>query len=54
MRGELVADDQVIVTRDEDRLIGLGPCDAFAENWKSAGLGLSALATLPSVPLRSL
>ncbi|MDP1702945.1 MAG: HPr kinase/phosphatase C-terminal domain-containing protein [Aestuariivirga sp.] len=49
-RGELVADDQVIVTRDQDRLMASAPA-ALRGKLEIRGLGIVTLATPPSVPL---
>lgn len=50
LRSELVADDQVIVTRDQDRLLASAPA-ALRGNLEIRGLGIVTLATPPSVPL---
>jgi HPr kinase/phosphorylase len=50
MRSELVSDDQVIITRDQDRLFASSP-PAIHGKLEIRGLGIVALATQPSVPL---
>lgn len=50
LRSELVADDQVIVTRDQDRLMASAPA-ALRGKLEIRGLGIVTLATPPSVPL---
>jgi HPr kinase/phosphorylase len=50
LRSELVADDQVIVTRDQDRLMASAPA-ALHGKLEIRGLGIVTLATPPSVPL---
>ena len=49
LRSELVADDQVIVTRDQDRLMASAPA-ALRGKLEIRGLGIVTLATPPSVP----
>lgn len=48
--GELVADDQVIVTRDRDRLVASAPA-ALRGKLEIRGLGIVTLATPSSAPL---
>jgi HPr kinase/phosphorylase len=50
LRSELVADDQVIVTRDQDRLMASAPA-ALRGKLEIRGLGIVTLATPPSAPL---
>ncbi len=50
LRSELVADDQVIVTRDQDRLMASAPA-TLRGKLEVRGLGIVALATPLSVPL---
>jgi serine kinase of HPr protein (carbohydrate metabolism regulator) len=50
LRSELVADDQVIVSRDQDRLMASAPA-ALRGKLEIRGLGIVTLATLPSVAL---
>ena len=50
LHSELVADDQVIVSRDKDRLMASAP-PTLRGKLEIRGLGIVALATLPSVPL---
>ena len=50
LRSELVADDQVIVIRDQDRLMASAPA-ALRGKLEIRGLGIVTLATPPSVPL---
>lgn len=50
LRGELVADDQVIVTRDQDRLLASAPA-TLRGKLEIRGLGVVTLATPLSVPL---
>ncbi|HUQ35247.1 MAG TPA: HPr kinase/phosphatase C-terminal domain-containing protein [Aestuariivirga sp.] len=50
LRSELVADDQVIVTRDQDRLVASAPA-SLRGKLEIRGLGIVTLATQPSVPL---
>ena len=50
LRSELVADDQVIVTRDLDRLMASAPA-ALRGKLEIRGLGIVSLATQPAVPL---
>ena len=50
LRSELVADDQVIVTRDQDRLMASAPA-ALRGKLEIRGLGIVNLATPPAVPL---
>lgn len=50
LRGELVADDQVIVTRYQDRLMASAPA-ALRGKLEIRGLGIVTLTTPPSVPL---
>ena len=50
LRSELVADDQVIVTRDQDRLMASAPA-ALRGKLEIRGLGIVTLETPPSVPL---
>lgn len=50
LRSELVADDQVIVTRDQDRLVASAPA-ALRGKLEIRGLGIVTLATPPSAPL---
>lgn len=50
LRSELVADDQVIVTRDQDRLMASAPA-ALRGKLEIRGLGIVTLVTPPSVPL---
>jgi HPr kinase/phosphorylase len=50
LRSELVADDQVIVTRDQDRLVASAPA-ALRGKLEIRGLGIVTLATPPAVPL---
>jgi HPr kinase/phosphorylase len=49
-RSELVADDQVIVTRDQDRLLASAPATLHGK-LEIRGLGIIDLATSPSVAL---
>ena len=49
-RSELVADDQVIVSRDQDRLMASAPA-MLRGKLEIRGLGIVTLATPPSVPL---
>src|SRR5688572_28174136 len=50
LRSELVADDQVIVTRDQDRLLASAPA-ALRGKLEIRGLGIVTLATPSAVPL---
>ena len=50
LRGELVADDQVIVTRDQDKLVASAPA-TLRGKLEIRGLGIVTLATPPSAPL---
>jgi serine kinase of HPr protein (carbohydrate metabolism regulator) len=50
LRSELVADDQVIVTRDQDRLMASAPA-TLRGKLEIRGLGIVTLATPPSAPL---
>ena len=50
LRTELVADDQVIVTRDQDRLMASAPA-ALRGKLEIRGLGIVTLVTPPLVPL---
>jgi HPr kinase/phosphorylase len=50
LRSELVADDQVIVTRDQGRLMASAP-GALRGKLEIRGLGIVTLATPPSAPL---
>ena len=50
MRSKLVSDDQVIITRDEDRLIA-SPPPAIHGKLEIRGLDIVMLATQPSVAL---
>ncbi len=50
LRSELVADDQVIVTRDQDRLMASAPA-TLRGKLEIRGLGIVTLATPPAVPL---
>ncbi len=50
LHSELVADDQVIVTRDRDRLMASAPA-TLRGKLEIRGLGIVKLATPPSVPL---
>ena len=50
LRSELVADDQVIVTRDQDRLMASAPA-ALRGKLEIRGLGIVTLATPPAVSL---
>ena len=50
LRSELVADDQVIVTRGQDRLMASAPA-ALRGKLEIRGLGIVTLETPPSVPL---
>ena len=50
LRGELVADDQVIVTRDQDKLLASAPA-TLRGKLEIRGLGIVTLAAPPSVPL---
>lgn len=50
LRSELVADDQVIVTRDQDRLVASAPANLRGK-LEIRGLGIVTLATPASVPL---
>ena len=50
MRGRLISDDQVIITREEDRLVASAP-STIRGKLEVRGLGIVALVTLPSVPL---
>lgn len=49
-RGELVADDQVVVTREAGRLVATAPA-ALRGKLEIRGLGIVSLATLPSAVL---
>ena len=49
-RSELVADDQVIVTRDKDRLLASAPA-TLRGKLEIRGLGIVTLTTAPSVAL---
>jgi HPr kinase/phosphorylase len=49
-RSELVADDQVIVTRDQDRLLASAPATLHGK-LEIRGLGIIDLVTSPSVAL---
>ena len=50
LRSELVADDQVIVTRDQYRLMASAPA-TLRGKLEIRGLGIVTLTTPPSVPL---
>jgi serine kinase of HPr protein (carbohydrate metabolism regulator) len=50
LRGELVADDQVVVTRDQDRLLASAPA-TLRGKLEIRGLGIVTLATSPSAAL---
>ena len=50
LRSELVADDQVVVTRDQDKLIASAPA-ALRGKLEIRGLGIVTLATPLSAPL---
>jgi serine kinase of HPr protein (carbohydrate metabolism regulator) len=50
LRSELVADDQVIVIRDQDRLMASAPA-TLRGKLEIRGLGIVTLATQPSVAL---
>jgi len=50
LRSELVADDQVIVTYDQDRLMASAPA-TLRGKLEIRGLGIVTLAAPPSVPL---
>jgi serine kinase of HPr protein (carbohydrate metabolism regulator) len=50
LHSELVADDQVIVTRDQDRLMASAPA-TLRGKLEIRGLGIVTLATPPSVSL---
>jgi HPr kinase/phosphorylase len=50
LRSELVADDQVIVTRDQDGLLASAPA-TLRGKLEIRGLGIVTLATVPSVSL---
>jgi HPr kinase/phosphorylase len=50
LRSELVADDQVIVTRDQDRLLASAPA-TLRGKLEIRGLGIVTLTTVPSVSL---
>lgn len=50
LRGELVADDQVVVTRVADRLMATAPA-SLRGKLEIRGLGIVSLATLPSAAL---
>ena len=50
MRGRLISDDQVIITREDDRLVASAP-STIRGKLEVRGLGIVALVTLPSVPL---
>ena len=50
MRGRLISDDQVIITREEDRLVASAP-STIRGKLEVRGLGIVSLATLPSVQL---
>jgi HPr kinase/phosphorylase len=50
LRGELVADDQVMVTREPDRLMATAPA-ALRGKLEIRGLGIVTLATPPSAAL---
>ena len=50
LRSELVADDQVIVTRDQDRLLASAPA-VLRGKLEIRGLGIVTLATPPAVPV---
>ena len=50
LRSELVADDQVIVTRDQDRLWAAAPA-TLRGKLEIRGLGIVTLTTVPSVDL---
>jgi len=50
LRSELIADDQVIVSRDQDRLTASAPA-ALRGKLEIRGLGIVTLVTPPSVPL---
>ena len=50
LRSELVADDQVIITREPDRLMASAPA-TLRGKFEIRGLGIVTLATPPSVPL---
>lgn len=50
MRSELVSDDQVVVMRHGNKLVASAP-SSIDGKLEIRGLGIVALATLPSVPL---
>ena len=50
MRGKLISDDQVIITRDEDKLIASAPSN-ISGKLEIRGLDIVTLATQPSVSL---
>ncbi|HEX7107979.1 MAG TPA: HPr kinase/phosphatase C-terminal domain-containing protein [Aestuariivirga sp.] len=50
MRSELVSDDQVIITRDEDKLIASAPSN-ISGKLEIRGLDIVTLTTRPSAPL---
>jgi serine kinase of HPr protein (carbohydrate metabolism regulator) len=50
MRGRLISDDQVIITREEDRLVASAP-STIRGKLEVRGLGIVSLVTLPSVQL---
>ena len=50
MRAKLISDDQVIITREEDRLVASAP-STIRGKLEVRGLGIVSLATLPSVQL---
>lgn len=50
MRGSLISDDQVIITRKEDRLLASAP-STIRGKLEVRGLGIVSLAALPSVQL---
>ncbi len=49
MRGTLISDDQVIITREEDRLVASAP-STIRGKLEVRGLGIVSLVTLPSGP----
>ena len=51
MRAKLISDDQVIITRHEDKLIASAPSN-ISGKLEIRGLGIVSLATQPSVLLR--
>ena len=49
MRSKLISDDQVIITREEDRLIASAP-STIRGNWKCVGLVSSRWPRYPQCP----